>query len=120
VGVGYQWFETADVTFMTEGGIGWLYETYENGETTDAVALRLAYFLTTRLADRLTLFHDFQIWPAINDVADFFLTTQAGLRVSLIGPTFAEMKAVLDYDATPAPGKKQTDLRVLMGGGVSF
>jgi hypothetical protein len=27
---------------------------------------------------------------------------------------------VLDYDATPAPGKKQTDLRVLMGGGVSF
>jgi putative salt-induced outer membrane protein YdiY len=113
-GAGYQWIETADFNFRTEAGVAWLYEGYEGNGSSDAVVLRLAYYLTKQfLAGRLTVFHDLQVYPAFEDFSDVFLTTQAGLRTSLIKAMFAETKVVLNYDSTPAPGAKDTDLQFL-------
>ena len=120
VGVGYQWVETTDFSFRTEAGVAWLYEVYEDNGSDDAIVLRLAYYLTKQFTSRLSIFHDFQIYPAFTDFSDIFLTTQAGLRASIIAAMFAELKAVVDYDSTPAPGVKETDFRFMMSIGMTF
>ena len=76
-----------------------MYEVYEDDGSDDAIVLRLAYYLTKQFTSRLSVFHDFQIYPAITDFSDVFLTAQAGRRASIIAAMFAELKAVGDYDS---------------------
>jgi Protein of unknown function, DUF481 len=68
------------------------------------LAAEAGYITTEQFTSRLSVFQDFQIYPAFTDFSDVFLTTQAGLRASIIAAMFAELKAVVDYDSTPALG----------------
>src|SRR5436190_16021193 len=43
VGVGYQWIEKPNMNFLTEAGVAWVYEDFENAPSEDHFALRLAY-----------------------------------------------------------------------------
>ena len=119
-GVGYQWIETADFTFRTEGGLAWLYEDFDIGDNSEEIVFRFAYYLTKQLLTNIGVFHDLQIYPAVDDFSDVFLTTQAGLRTSLTATMFGEVKVVVDYDSTPAPGAEDTDLRFLVSVGMTF
>lgn len=123
LGVGYQWIETADFNLSTEGGLAWLYEDYSDGdETDDQISARLAYHIDKSfLNQRIKLFHDFEILPSLEDIPDdFFLTTQAGVRVPFTKVLFGEVKVILDHDATPAPGAEKTDTKYITGVGLSF
>jgi Protein of unknown function, DUF481 len=69
----------------------------------------------------LTLFHNLEWLPAFYaPLADYNLNTDAGLRATIIGDFFAELKIEFRYDSTPADGKKSEDLRFLVGVGWSF
>jgi putative salt-induced outer membrane protein YdiY len=120
LGAGYQWIESPDLNVSTEAGLSWLFEDVERGEDDETIVLRLAYHVDKRFHDRLLCFHDLEAFPSVEDFSDVFLTTQAGLRVSLTQVMFAESKVVLDYDSTPAPGSAETDLTYLLSLGVKF
>jgi putative salt-induced outer membrane protein YdiY len=121
VGVGYQWVEKPDLKFSTEGGLTWFYESYTNDTPKDDhLALRLAYHLEKAFNDKVRGFHNLEYFPSIEDIGDYFLVTDAGLRATLTKNMFAELKVQLDYDSTPAEGAHNTNVRWILNVGWAF
>lgn len=119
-GLGYQWVERPDFNFSTEGGLNWVYETYENGGSQDHVAARLAYHVDKKLNSAVSIFHNLEFLPSVEDISDFNVNADVGVRADLTEKMFTELKAEWRHDATPAPGKLKNDLRYLMGVGWNF
>lgn len=120
LGVGYQWIEKPDLNFSTEAGVNWVYEQYADDGTEDHFAARLAYHFDKKINDRVTLFHNLEFLPSVEDVSDYNVNADLGLRVSLTKRMFSEVKAEWRRDETPAPGKTKDDLRYLLSLGWGF
>lgn len=133
-GVGYEWFQGPAYFLNTEAGLAWLYEELDcendpppaaprctnRSLTDDRVAARLAY--QTRWIPRagLTLFHDLEYFPSLEDAGDFFFNADAGVRVALFAGLFSEVKAQWRHDQTPAPDAERNDYRYLLNVGWAF
>ena len=122
VGVGYQWFESPTFNFLTEAGIGWVYEKYENGKSNDFIAARLAYAVDwSPLPGRLKLYHTLEYLPSLEDFTeDYLLNIVAGLRATVYKGFFADFRVEWSHDNTPAPGRKKDDTRLIVGVGWEF
>jgi putative salt-induced outer membrane protein YdiY len=120
VGVGYQWVESPDFNFATEAGLAWVYEDYATGGTDDHFAARLAYHVDKKFNDKVSVRHNLEYLPSLEDISDYNLNADAGIRASLTKTMFAEFKFEWRYDATPAPDAANNDLRYLLGVGWSF
>lgn len=120
VGVGYQWIERDDLQFFTEAGLAWVYEDYTVGDSADYVAARLAYGVIHELNDRVTLFHNLEYLPSLEDPADFTLNADAGIRAHLTDRMFSEFRAEWRHDSAPAPGADKNDLRLILGIGLEI
>ncbi|HZZ44669.1 MAG TPA: DUF481 domain-containing protein [Tepidisphaeraceae bacterium] len=120
VGVGYQWVETPDLNFSTEAGLSYVYEDYQGAGVDEHVAARFAYHLDKKINDRVSLFHNFEILPSLENLSDYNFTTDIGLHVALTAKMFSELKAEWRFDSTPAPGKSEDDLRYIMSLGWTF
>jgi putative salt-induced outer membrane protein YdiY len=120
VGVGYQWIERPDLNFLTEAGLAWVYESFENTGHDDHFALRLAYHVDKKLSDKLIFTHNLEYLPSIEDLSDFNLNADAGVRVTLTKSMFTEFKVEWKFDGQPAPGAAENDLRYLLGVGWAF
>ena len=120
-GAGYQWIESAKTNFNTEGGITWVYERFTDpDETRDYVAARLAYHLDHQLAENVKFIHNVEVLPSLEDVGEFLLTADAGLRANLTKDFFSEAKVVYQYNSQPAEGKDKNDVRYIMSLGWGF
>lgn len=120
IGLGYQWVETPDFKFSTEGGLSWVYENYSTGRTDEHFAARLAYHLDKKINDRVALFHNFEYLPSVEDVGDYNFNADVGMRVGLTARWFTELKAEWRYDSTPAKGKSTDDTRYILSLGWTF
>ena len=121
VGAGYQWVESADFNFATEAGLAWVYEEYADGGGEDNhFAARLAYHVDKKFNDKVALVHNLEYLPSLEDLSDFNLNTDAGVRVTLTKTMFTELKAEWRHDATPAPDAHENDLRYILGVGWTF
>jgi putative salt-induced outer membrane protein YdiY len=120
IGLGYQWIETPDMHFQTEAGFAYVYEDYISSGNDDHVALRLAYHFDKRLNERLSVFHNLEYLPAIEDPGDYNLTTDAGIRADLTQAFFTEFKLEWKRDSTPAPDADKNDLSYILGVGWRF
>jgi putative salt-induced outer membrane protein YdiY len=121
VGVGYQWFDTPDFKFDTEAGLAYVHEEFEDGDTNDAMSLRLAYHLKKNLwEDKVALFHNLEYYPSLERIDDFLVITDLGVRAAFTEKMFAEYKIEYRYDATPSEGQDHTDLRHVIGVGWKF
>ena len=120
-GVGYQWIDTDTTSFSTEIGGAWFYENYV-GPTPDDEhpELRLAYQIDRKLTKRLTLFHRLEYYPNVEDVADSFLTAEAGFRYALTSRRFTEFRFQVDYDSEPRLLQFETDMRYIVSIGLNF
>jgi putative salt-induced outer membrane protein YdiY len=120
VGVGYQWIESPDLNFNTEAGINYIYENYDPGDTDNRIAVRLAYHVDKKLNEKVTLFHNLEYLPAVEDPGDYLLNVDAGVRATLTKSFFTEFKAEWKRDSTPAPDAEKNDLRFVLGVGWQF
>jgi putative salt-induced outer membrane protein YdiY len=120
VGVGYQWLERPDMNFNTEAGLAWVYEDYAVGDSEEHVAARLAYHFDKKFNDQVSFVHNLEYLPSLEDVSDYNLNADAGVRASLTKAMFAQFKVEWRYDATPAPGAHDNDLRYILGVGWTF
>jgi putative salt-induced outer membrane protein YdiY len=121
LGVGYQWFEGPTLNLATEAGVAWIYEDYRRRDSTSHFGARLAYHVDYKPHDVLLLFHNLEWLPSFADpVGDYNLNTDAGLRATIAGGLFSEVKVELRRDSTPAPGRDTNDVRYLMAIGYSF
>lgn len=119
-GIGYQWIETARTSFSTEAGLAWLYEDYAGADSTDSLALRLAYELTHQVNDKIELFHGVEYFPSLENFSDYLILADAGIRADLMANMFGELKLEVKHDSTPAPGNSRTDLKYVLGVGWRF
>ncbi len=120
-GAGYQWIETPQTAFSTNIGVADLFEKYENQPATDnKLSLQAGYNFTQQLGKNAKFLHDLTWYPRFEDFSDFFLTSTAELRANLTKTMFANFKVILNYDATPAPGRENTDVKYLLGIGMNF
>jgi putative salt-induced outer membrane protein YdiY len=119
-GVGYQWVEQPDLNFLTEVGLSLVYEDYDPGPTDTHLAGRLAYHVDRKFNEQVLGFHNLEYLPSVEDISDFNVNADAGVRASLTKTMFTEFKVEWKYDATPAPSAQKNDLRYLLGLGWSF
>lgn len=121
VGLGYQWFEGPTFNLSTEAGPAWIYEDYRRQDSTSHFGARLAYHVDYRPHQRILLFHNLEWLPSFEDpVGNYNLNTDAGVRATIVGGLFSEVKVELRHDSTPAPGRDDTDMRYLMAVGWTF
>jgi len=120
VGVGYQWVEKPDFNFATEAGIGWVYEDFENDGTEDHIAGRLAYHVDKKLNDKVSIFHNLEYLPSVEDISDYNLNADVGIKADLTDKMFTQFKVEWKYDAEPAPDAEKNDVRYILGVGWSF
>lgn len=120
-GVGYRWIESNVTNFSTELGGAWVYEQFSDPqETKQFYAARLAYHIDHKINDRVSFFHDMEFLPDIVDPSIYLVNTEVGLRTSLTGSIFTEMKIVYNLNTDPAPTAAQNDLRYILSLGWSF
>jgi putative salt-induced outer membrane protein YdiY len=121
LGVGYQWYETPTFNLNTEAGVAWVYEKFEDEDSRDRFAARIAYHVDWTPYKGVKLFHNLAWLPSFDGpFDDFLLDLDAGLRATIIEGFFAEMKVVLRYNSSPAPGTEKSDVRYLFGVGWAF
>jgi putative salt-induced outer membrane protein YdiY len=120
-GGGYQWVESEPFNFSTDAGIATRYESYYNDtESSSQVTAQLGYHLDKKLNKTLTFINDLTYYPAFEKFSDYYLTTTAELRAKVTELIFTNFKVVFDYDVTPAEGKGSTDVKYILGVGVTF
>jgi putative salt-induced outer membrane protein YdiY len=121
IGSGYQWIESANMNFSTELGLASLYEKYNNQtDSSSEISAQLGYNFDKKLRKNLSFIHDLTYYPALSKFSDYYLTTTAELRSNFTKTLFMNVKAILDYDATPAIGSHRTDVKYFLGLGYSF
>ncbi len=120
-GGGYQWIESDTMNFATEVGLASLYEKFDNQtESSTELSARLGYLFDKKINDKLKFIHDLTYYPSLEEFSDYFLTTKAELRASMLDSMFVSFKTIFDYDASPAIGKTSTDTKYLLGVGWDF
>ena len=120
-GAGYQWIESENMNFSTEGGLASLYEKYKNeADSTTELSAQFGYNLDKKLARNLKFIHDLTYYPSLDKVSDYYLTTTGELRANFTEAMFVNFKVILNYDTTPAEGSGSTDTKYLLGLGYNF
>jgi putative salt-induced outer membrane protein YdiY len=128
VGLGYQWHESPEWNFSTEAGVAYVYEKYR--EPSDAspdfddddsfVALRFGYHYDRKLNDKVLLFHNLEYLPGLDDIDNYRINGDIGLRASLSTNWFAEARMEMRHDNSPPEDAVKTDLRYVIALGWQF
>jgi len=123
-GLGYQWIESDPMNFSTDLGLSELCEQYTSHDVvtkSDELSLRAGYHFDRVLWQGFDFIHNLTFYPAATGTfSDYFLSTDAELRLALTGSMFSSFKAILDYDNTPAPGIGKTDTKYILSIGWTF
>ncbi len=120
-GLGYQWFESEEITFSTKAGLASLHEKFDNqSSSNNELSAHLGYDLEKQLKENIRFTHNLAYYPSIDKFSDYFLTTSAEVKADLTQRTFTSFKVLFDYDATPATGSGRTDVKYIWAIGASF
>ena len=110
-GVGYQVLQTARVTLTTDAGLGWVNEDLADPQPDDRyTAVRESAALTiAAIPERVQFFHQHDGFFGVTGDDNLFVRMQNGVRVGLAAGFVTTLRLDLDYDRTPAAGRKNTD-----------
>lgn len=124
LGFGYQWIETKDLTYSVDLGLAELCEQYTQGDVidkNDELSAQVGHNLGWQINDKVRFTHNLKFYPSLtSSLSDYYLTTDAELRIALSTAWYSSFKAILDYDSTPAEGIGTTDTKYIMGIGWKF
>ncbi|MGC6487794.1 MAG: DUF481 domain-containing protein [Planctomycetota bacterium] len=121
-GAGYTIIDDGTTLLLSEAGFSYYSEDYRQPglATEETVTLRLAYRLEHQLSEQTKIVHRVEAFPSIEDGSDFYLQAVTELSTSLTDSMVASLAHTLDYDNTPAAGRKSADNRVFLTVGWSF
>ncbi len=90
-----------------------MYQHFTNGtpERKD-FSLKFAYRLTKKFNDQVSLFHDFDYYPSVENGSHFLLDADVGIHADMTKKFFTEFKFVWNYDANPAISALKNDERI--------
>ena len=64
--------------------------------------------------------NDATYYPNMKESSDYYLTSTAELRAHFTKQMFGNFKVIFNFDKTPAPGQGDTDVKYILGVGLSF
>ena len=68
----------------------------------------------------ITIFHQHQGFPSLENFSDYYITSQQGIRIKVIGNFTTSFQVNWRYDNTPSVGKKPSDFQYLLNLGYNF
>ena len=119
-GGGYQWIENETMNLGTEVGLANQYTKYDGEGSDSEFSIQAGYNFDWQLTETMYFVHDLTYYPAFSDLSDYYLTTTGELRANFTKTMFGSFKAIFNYDATPATGKGNTDVKYVLGVGITF
>ena len=121
-GAGYTIIDDGTTLLLSEAGLSYYSEDYRTPglSTEETVSLRLAYRVEHQFNDETKLLHRVEAFPSLENGNDYYLQAVTELTTSLTDSMVASVAHTLDYDNTPATGRKKADNRVMLTVGWSF
>ena len=120
-GVGYQILQTSRATRTADAGLGWVNEDLAAGNDPRYAAARESAALTLELVPQLIdLFHQHDGYFGVTGDNNLFVRTQNGIRLRLVAGFVTTLRYDLDYDRSPAPGRRNTDRTLALTLGYRF
>jgi putative salt-induced outer membrane protein YdiY len=120
-GGGYQWIESEDMNFSTEAGFASVYEKFDNQTSSNSqISVQAGYNFDKQLMKKVKFIHELTWYPSTENFSDYYLTSTGEIRAHFTDKLFTNFKAIFDYDATPAIGAGDTDVKYIWGIGWSF
>ena len=120
-GLGYEVWKTAASSLSVEGGLGYVREAFtdvpDDSYAAAREALRLAAFV---VANRVEVFHRHDGYFGLTGDDNLFFRMQNGARFTLGAGLVSTLQLDLDYDRSPAPGRKNTDRSTSLTFGYRF
>ena len=122
LGAGYTLVKTDATLLLVEAGLSFYSEDYRQVglATEETMSARIAYRLEHQLSGDTRLVHRVEAFPSVEDGDDYYLQAVTELTTSLTDSMVASVAHTLDYDNTPAAGRKSADNRLLLTVGWSF
>jgi len=110
VGIGYQVADDDRMKLGVEGGYGYVHENFEMQPDDSFHAARDSVALDIYVSNkRLDFFHRHDAFFGLTGDDNLFVQTRNGVRVKLAGNLVTTVEYDLDYDRSPAIGRKKTD-----------
>jgi putative salt-induced outer membrane protein YdiY len=120
-GVGYQPVTTPRVTLTADAGLGWVDENLESAPDDGYTALRESVsFDAFAVPDRIQIFHLHDGYFGVTGDDNLFVRMQNGIRMSLAAGFVATLRHDVDYDRSPAIGRRNTDRTLALTLGYRF
>ena len=106
----------AGVAHQTESFTATTPPTPDNNQWT----AQAGYKLTHKLLDTVTLIHQLDYFPSMEQFSDYYLSTSGELRANFTEHMFSSFKAIMNRDSSPANGKGSTDTKYIISVGMTF
>ena len=127
-GPGYQFIDEGDFSspyfskmqLSAEAGLGFFNEDFKRASDRNNITGRWALNFNWPVLPALTLFHQHQGYPSLEKKSDYYITSQQGLRWTMLGNFVSTLQYNWRYDNTPAPGNKKSDKQILLTLGYAF
>lgn len=127
-GPGYQFIMPGDLSspylhdmeLDGEIGLGFFNEDFKVAADQQNFTGRWAANLDWPVTSEVTIFHQHQGFPSLEDFTDFYITSQQGIRIKIMGNFTTGFQLNWRYDNTPSTGKKASDFQYLLNLGYSF
>lgn len=109
-GLGYQVLDTALLKLTADAGLGYVSENLASSPDDSYAAVRESAKLDIFvLPGRVQLFHNHDGYFGVTGDDNLFFRTQNGARIGLAAGVVTTAQLDVDYDRSPAPGRRNTD-----------
>jgi putative salt-induced outer membrane protein YdiY len=120
-GYGYQFYDTETTRFSLKGGLDMVnLDRYEASSERFAALGWHIDFQHKLTGSDIELFHVQDGYRGLSEEASVLVQTRTGFRFPLSNGLYAMTQLNLDWESDPAPGRRQTDTKVLVGLGYAY
>lgn len=119
-GLGYHVIASKVTTLDLQGGIGYTYENYSNGTINNYINANIGELLTYKFNANTTLTQNLYFYPYLNDGGNYRGVGNFGLASKFYRALTWNLNFGDIYNSKPIPGKKDNDLILTTGLGITF
>lgn len=110
-----------DTSWQITTGLSFSNENYANGlGSSHSTGINIGSKYERILSNKLTLFHDLQFIPGVEDLSDFFLVSTLNIGVPIAGRASLNFSVINDFDSTPANGARKDNYRYALTFGYRY
>ncbi len=119
-GLGYHVIATKTTTFDVLGGFGYTYENYSTGLVNNFVNANIGEELTHNFTANTSMYERLYFFPYLNDAGNYRGTFDFGLASKIYRALTWNLVFGDIYNSAPVDGKKNNDLVLTTGLGITF